>query len=463
MATYTDNYQFTKPTYAEIADVQTFNNNMTKIDEILHASQVSLAPAYDPTHTYDAGEVVMYELLMYECQEDGVTGVWDPTKWARTTAGEHGGGSDVEPNPTGEPTATLNKLGIEGTIYGIEGSGGGNVYGAFIDTNRVIQATKTVEQGSTDTYTATEDCFVIGGLIVAGGRASNMYVNGVAVSSLFLASGNTSAIQWVMLKRGDVLLFESGNNSSFYTVYGLTFGTENIFTPQIYSTEERCVGVWINNKPLYAKTIEASNLVSGNNTVSHNIANIEMTVENLSFLVDSNGYTNQLPAISTVNGWSARARDFGSTSFVIELGSEIAQYYTVAKVTMFYTKTTDTAGDGSYNTLGVPMVHYSTDEQVIGTFEDANGIIKPLYQKMVRFINIAKNGDIPFGVTGGENYMLITGKLSDSITLPYIHGSEPSNNIGGFFNGDKWSLRSGTDAPSTVSGFIIIQYTKTTD
>jgi hypothetical protein len=108
-----------------------------------------------------------------------------------------------------------------------------------------------------------------------------------------------------------------------------------------YSTTEQVIGTWIDGKPLYAKTIEVHNLVSGNNTISHNIANLKMTVENISFLIDNNNYTNQMPAISTVSGWSARARDFGLTTFVIELGSEIARYYTDAIVTMFYTKITD--------------------------------------------------------------------------------------------------------------------------
>lgn len=40
-----------------------------------------------------------------------------------------GEGSAVEPNPTGTPTATLNKLGIEGTVFKIpSGSSGGINY-----------------------------------------------------------------------------------------------------------------------------------------------------------------------------------------------------------------------------------------------------------------------------------------------------------------------------------------------
>jgi hypothetical protein len=145
----------------------------------------------------------------------------------------------IQPNPTGTPTATLKKLGIEGTVFEVPSGGGGS---------------------------------------------------------------------------------SSGIN---------------------YSTTEQVIGTWIDGKPLYAKTIEVHNLVSGNNTISHNIANLKMTVENISFLIDNNNYTNQMPAISTVSGWSARARDFSLTTFVIELGSEIARYYTDAIVTMFYTKITD--------------------------------------------------------------------------------------------------------------------------
>ena len=91
MATYTDNYSLTKPTFAEVADIRTINGNMDTIDDIMHASQVSLADAYDQTATYNTGDVVMYEFLMYKCKEDNVTGNWDATKWERTTAAETGG------------------------------------------------------------------------------------------------------------------------------------------------------------------------------------------------------------------------------------------------------------------------------------------------------------------------------------------------------------------------------------
>jgi len=127
MATYTDNYNLVKPTMAETADIRTINGNMDTVDDIMHASQISLAPAYDSTETYNTGDVVMYEFLMYECLDDDVTGTWDSTKWQRTTAGEHGGGSDVEITPTlatGTKIADFEIDGVSGELYAPSGGGG---------------------------------------------------------------------------------------------------------------------------------------------------------------------------------------------------------------------------------------------------------------------------------------------------------------------------------------------------
>lgn len=162
MANYTDNYQLTKPLYSEIADVAVINHNMDTIDDIMHNSQISLADAYDLNETYNTGDIVMYEMLMYACLEDNVTGAWDGTKWERTTASACGGGETaseitydnttsgmtatnvqdaidelqgeiedipiVEANPQGEATEELSKVGINNTIYEIVG--GEIVYGS---------------------------------------------------------------------------------------------------------------------------------------------------------------------------------------------------------------------------------------------------------------------------------------------------------------------------------------------
>ena len=72
---YTDNYQFREPTPAvDIVKVGDINYNSRKIDELIHSTQVSLAPAYDETRTssnpYMTGDVVMKDALMYKCLDD---------------------------------------------------------------------------------------------------------------------------------------------------------------------------------------------------------------------------------------------------------------------------------------------------------------------------------------------------------------------------------------------------------
>lgn len=111
MATYTDNYQLTKPLYSEVADIATINNNMDKVDDIMHNSQISLADAYDQTQTYELGEKVMYEMLLYRCVSRITTPeVWNPDHWERTTAADEGGNYvDVDEKfPTGLNVADID-------------------------------------------------------------------------------------------------------------------------------------------------------------------------------------------------------------------------------------------------------------------------------------------------------------------------------------------------------------------
>lgn len=122
--------------------------------------------------------------------------------------------------------------------------------------------------------------------------------------------------------------------------------------------------------------------------------------------------------------------------------------------------------DGKFRTSnggGSSDDSYSTTEQVIGTWADN----KPLYRKVVYFDNVSKAGNVSLGIANVKTIMLISGKISGNLPLPYIHGSSPTVNVGGFFEitsqDTSWEFRSGNDAASTLTGFLIVQYTKTTD
>lgn len=163
MATTTERFGFTKPAGTESGDVSVINSNTDLTELYLGRTQDMIAPMYDDTATYDVGDIVTYESNLYKCITAITTPeTFDDTKWEATTAVEEGsgggGGSSVIPNPTGTPTDTLSTIGIDGTIYGIEGGGsisgeGVEIYseseyivGKWIDGKKLYQ--KTIDFGA---------------------------------------------------------------------------------------------------------------------------------------------------------------------------------------------------------------------------------------------------------------------------------------------------------------------------
>ena len=374
---YTDNYQLREPTPAtDVVKVGDINYNSRKIDEILHDTQISLADAYDSTRTsanpYNTGDVVMYELLMYKCKEDGVYGNWDATKWERTTAGASGsGGSDVEANPSGTATDTLNKIGIDGTIYGIEGGGGAGGGGCFIDTTNVI--TTLTGQGtgtSFQDYEATDDCFVVGTI---KGDSGAVQVDGVTVA--YTSDSNETIGVMIPAKAGQTVSYRM-NSSSTLTVYGLTYTTQNI-QPLIYSTEEREVGVWTDGKPLYQKSIPFDNTSSNQISIDVSTLSIDNLIQTTLWCEDSRYQVNTYYDTNTdyINSY------YDGQDKLLKIRRSSSYFAGTGYATMLYTKTTDTAGSGIWTPAGVPAVHYDTNEKVVGTVEDSDGTIKTLYEK----------------------------------------------------------------------------------
>jgi len=131
------------------------------------------------------------------------------------------------------------------------------------------------------------------------------------------------------------------------------------FTPVIYSKEEREVGVYEDGKPLYQKTIDVNVSVSSLNTWFYTgvtIANADKCIFVVS--LDSSGQTHPTNGAFSANKEVAIA--FGS---IATSGTR-----NIKKVTLQYTKTTDTAGSGKYTTLGTPAVHYDDVERIVGTW-----------------------------------------------------------------------------------------------
>ena len=294
--------------------------------------------------------------------------------------GGSGGHTIIDPNGNSLPQesglqftggVTVTDDSVNGkTVVNISG-GGGNVYGAFIDPNRSLTSSIAFSNGTPINYTATEDCIVE--IYNDSANVLEYRVDGLAM--YFLASGSYTLP--LPLKKGQTLTSVSANSySGAYHAYGLTQGTNGIFTPIIYSDTERVVGVWRDNKPLYQRTFvfETPVAVSYSSFTDTTIdsTDIENIVDNHATHADGTNYGSLIadPTRQSHTKVGLQTNRNGNNA-------------NVKTLTIRYTKISDVAGSGTWNTDGVPTVHYSTSEQVIGTWIGG----KPLYEKTVHVAN----------------------------------------------------------------------------
>lgn len=199
---------------------------------------------------------------------------------------------------------------------------------------------------------------------------------------------------------------------------------------------------------------------------AHGISNIEKVVEvygQTKQSTDGRNYSIPHYRPSNQEGISAGA----DTTNVYYMNTWL-EYASDTYITVRYTKTTDVAGSGSYNTLGVPTVHYTTDEQVIGTWVDG----KPLYRKtVIKSGTISQRETVSLGIANVENIFLVSdaSNVNNGQTpLHLVTGTDNSNNTGGFFDiqqsDTSFLFRIGSGMVGYVENAIItVQYTKTTD
>lgn len=147
-----------------------------------------------------------------------------------------------------------------------------------------------------------------------------------------------------------------------------------------YSTSERMVGCWIDGKPLYTKTVDFGSLPNNTTkTVSHGVANVDKIWVAGGFAFQPNGdFVNQLSLYvpNSNAGWY-----IGVNSTNIECYTVIDRSNYSAFVVLYYTKTTDAVGSGTWTPSGVNAVHYDDTEKVIGTWFG-----ETLYEKTIHIV-----------------------------------------------------------------------------
>ena len=138
------------------------------------------------------------------------------------------------------------------------------------------------------------------------------------------------------------IAFSFLNNSQMFTRI-MNNGTWNSWTlvnGEQYLTSEAVIGKWVDDKPLYRKTIDTGALPNNSYiVVAHNIANIERIVKIQGHAYRSTDLTSvALPHASTgINSISCNAN---GTNISITTYSDRTDF-TSSYVTLEYTKTTD--------------------------------------------------------------------------------------------------------------------------
>lgn len=110
--------------------------------------------------------------------------------------------------------------------------------------------------------------------------------------------------------------------------------------PFVYSASEKVVGTWIDNKPIYQKTVYISSLPNASTSnIAHGITNISAFVGIESFIKWSNGWIANTPWIVYGDETELITISLGLTS--IQIVTKKDRSSMSAYVTLRYTKTTD--------------------------------------------------------------------------------------------------------------------------
>ncbi len=189
----------------------------------------------------------------------------------------------------------------------------------------------------------------------------------------------------------DQLTDAEKHNGKMYFITD-TNGDEQDFQPVIYSTTEREIGVFVDGKPLYEKTLVVTSGISTNaeNSIPHGISNIgDCRFPISGYIVRSSGDYTPIPATSIGGStYYNGVETITDTNVVVWLGSYLGQSISKLIVTIRYTKSTDTVGSGTWTPQGIPARHYSSNEAVIGTWIDGS----TMYSKTITIYPITKDG-----------------------------------------------------------------------
>ena len=354
------------------------------------------------------------------------------------SGGGGGGGSNVSITPTlstGTKIADFEIDGVLDSLYAPSGGGGGGTGQTITDilwSGSETPRYPTVYTASLSHSIYDYDFIVFDAIETDYGRHIHymISVNDIVENEMHLQDSDGDS-GFVITFLSDISIqleaYQSSHATTYTKITGLKFcGT---LAPQIFSTEEKEIGVWIDDKPLYQKTYDLNNMTVSDNTWTNNLLNTTGTGINITHYEGIFGLGSANYEFSDFSYYRNSNEFFTSMIAVdnddinVRPNMNAGTPITINRVTIQYTKNSDTPGSGSYGTLGVPMVTYNGDEKVIGTWFN-----ETLYEKSYIIDNLASNpsdwvNDIQ--ITGVKDIVEIvsSGYLSNTsytYAAPYI-------------------------------------------
>ena len=279
----------------------------------------------------------------------------------------------------------------------------------------------------------------------------------IMLNEIDYSGGNANVIRLTQAEY-DALPPSKLTDNNVYMITDVN-GDGSQFQPVIYSEDEREIGVWVDGKPLYEKVFIASSpiSISGSGWIATSFA---IDSENIvsATLIDPNGNTSGELPVANINGYINIYPFFPAN---------------IKTIILQYTKTIDTAGSGIWTPQGVPAVHYSTDEQVVGTWIDGSTVYEKTYS--VNFTYESLTCDVAFsdisnlnsiidlkGILGNAVLFTLNGVINNSnkliITSLHQYGDY------GYIGPEGIRIKRGDilwygDTPSVI---VTIRYTKST-
>lgn len=304
-----------------------------------------------------------------------------------------------------------------------------------------------------------------------GGDVVDVEVNGISVVDAGTKIAEITSYEEVTIAEYESIpVAERESNGIAYFIKDLNNSNVEGYPPLIYSDEEREIGVWRDGKPLYQKTIEFGALPNNaTKNVAHGISNLENIVNIIS--VARNTTSNNIIHIPHVHRSTVANQIQVScdTTNVTVITATNSTQFDWCYFTLQYTKTTDTAGSGSWTPMGTQTHHYSTDEQVVGTWIDG----KPLYERILSLTFTAvTSSTYTFSTEALDHPKICSIEKIFSEKFGTLNFASYGNQLTAFdfyiemTSGSDFGKLAGWTRRSDMVGFpiyAVCQYTKTTD